>query len=161
MEAGLNLRHPFGEWDGPLQPAKLPDLHLHIRIIPDHCMLTRLVGCEAGRHGNHPHRPQACSGSDQMRIGFALLISLWCGGCAWLGSEKPSAVAPQQAAALEKPAAPVADAAPPRFECSDGTISTSQSGCLVNMARARLPPGQQTPSSSASPAYQPPADAAR
>jgi hypothetical protein len=41
----------------------------------------------------------------------------------------------------EKPA-PVADAAPPRFECSDGTISTSQSGCLVNMARARLPPGQ-------------------
>jgi hypothetical protein len=77
-----------------------------------------------------------------MRIGVAVLISLWCTGCAL--SEKPAALAPQQAAALERtaPVAPVADAAPARFECSDGTISTSQYGCLVNMARARLPPGQ-------------------
>ena len=46
-----------------------------------------------------------------------------------------------EAAAPDKPA-PVADAAPARFECSDGTISTSQEACLVNMARARLPPSQ-------------------
>jgi len=101
-----------------------------------------------------------------MRIGIAVLISLWCGGCAWL--EKPAALAPapQQAAALEKtaPVPPVADAAPARFECSDGTISTSQYGCLVNMARARLPPGQpadRPPANSPPAASQPPADATR
>jgi hypothetical protein len=101
-----------------------------------------------------------------MRIGIAVLISLWCGGCAWL--EKPAALAPapQQAAAPEKaaPVSPVADAVPARFECSDGTISTSQYGCLVNMARARLPPGQpadQTPANSAPTASQPPAGPTR
>jgi uncharacterized protein YcfL len=90
-----------------------------------------------------------------MRIGIAVLISLCCAGCAM--SEKPAALAPQQAVALEK-AAPVADTAPARFECSDGTVSTSQYGCLVNMARARLPPGQLTdraPSNSAPTANQP------
>jgi hypothetical protein len=76
-----------------------------------------------------------------MRVAPVLLISLSCAGCAL--SPKPVAPAPQQAAALEKPA-PAADAEPPRFECSDGTISVSQYGCLVNMARARLPPGQST-----------------
>jgi len=101
-----------------------------------------------------------------MRIGIAVLISLWCAGCAWLASEKPAAQAPapQQAAALEK-TAPVAGTAPARFECSDGTISTSQSGCLVNMARARLPPGQAAdrapPSNSTPSSNQPPTDATR
>jgi hypothetical protein len=78
-----------------------------------------------------------------MRIDLALLISLSCAGCAL--SQKPvaQAPAPQQAAAPEKPAAS-ADAAPAKFECSDGTTSFSQYGCLVNMAHARLPPSQQT-----------------
>jgi hypothetical protein len=98
-----------------------------------------------------------------MRIGVVVLIALWCAGCAQ--SEKPStlASAPQQAAALEK-SAPVADVAPAKFECSDGTISTSQFGCLESMARARLPPGQpadRTPSNSAPIANQPPTDATR
>jgi hypothetical protein len=65
---------------------------------------------------------------------------LACAGCAL--SPKPVAQAPvaQQAAAVSIP--PQAADATPRFECSDGTISVSQTGCLVNMARARLPPGQ-------------------
>jgi len=96
-----------------------------------------------------------------MRIGAAVLISLWCAGCAFSEKSAALAPAPQQAAAPEK-TAPVADAAPARFECSDGTISTSQYGCLVNMARARLPPGQpadRTPSNST--ASQPATDATR
>jgi hypothetical protein len=98
-----------------------------------------------------------------MRIGIAVLICLWCAGCAL--SEKPAALAPapQQAAALEK-TAPVADAAPAKFECSDGTISTSQHGCLVSMAHARLPPGQpadRASSNSTPAANQPPTDVTR
>jgi len=75
-----------------------------------------------------------------MRTGFALSILLSCAGCAL--SPKPVAQAPvaQQAAAASIP--PQAADPTPRFECSDGTISVSQTGCLVNMARARLPPGQ-------------------
>jgi hypothetical protein len=92
------------------------------------------VGCWSGL-------PEAT----RMRIGFALLISAllilpWCAGCALAPKPQAQAPAPQQTAALPTPA-PAADAAP-RFECSDGTISFSQAGCLVNMARARLPPGQ-------------------
>jgi hypothetical protein len=35
---------------------------------------------------------------------------------------------------------PVAETVPaPRFECSDGTISSSQDACQIAMARARLP----------------------
>src|ERR1700728_3658067 len=133
------------------------------------CMLRELIGCKVGAARlvtarNHPHRRRSVLEATQMRIGIAVLISLWCGGCAWL--EKPAALAPapQQAAALEKtaPVSPVADAPPARFECSDGTISTSQYGCLVNMARARLPPGQpadRAPSNST--ASQPGTDATR
>jgi hypothetical protein len=79
----------------------------------------------------------------QMRIDLVLLLSVWCAGCA-SSFEKPvaQAPAPQQAAVAASPA-PVADAASPKFECSDGTISFSQTGCLVNMARERLPPSQQ------------------
>jgi hypothetical protein len=98
-----------------------------------------------------------------MRIAIAVLISLWCAGCAL--SEKSAALVPasEQAAAPEK-TSPVADTAPARFECSDGTISTSQHGCLVSMAHARLPPGQasdRTLSNSAPAANQPPTDAAQ
>jgi hypothetical protein len=84
-----------------------------------------------------------------MRASSALLILLSCAGCAL--SQKPMAQnpAPQQAAAPQNPA-PVADASSANFECSDGTISVSQTGCLVNMAHARLPPQpvEQTPVSS-------------
>jgi len=76
----------------------------------------------------------------RMRIGFALLILLSCAGCALSPKPVAQAPAPQQTAAAAT-APPAADT-PPRFECSDGTISFSQTGCLVNMARARLPPGQ-------------------
>jgi len=77
-----------------------------------------------------------------MRIDLVLLISLSCAGCAL--PQKPVAQAPApQTAAPEKPAAS-ADAGPAKFECSDGTTSFSQYGCLVNMAHARLPPSQQT-----------------
>ena len=70
----------------------------------------------------------------RMRTGAVLLISLSCAGCAW--SRKPVAQAPvpQRAATLQNPA-PDADAAPAKFECSDGTTSVSQSGCLINIAR--------------------------
>jgi hypothetical protein len=86
----------------------------------------------------------------RMRVGAVLLISLSCAGCA--SSQKPvaEAPAPHQNAMLQNPA-PDAEAAPARFECSDGTVSVSQSGCLINMARARLPPAQpseQTPAAS-------------
>jgi hypothetical protein len=79
-----------------------------------------------------------------MRIDLVLLLSVWCAGCAST-FDKPvaQAPAPQQAAVTASPA-PVADAASPKFECSDGTISFSQTGCLVNMARERLPPSHQT-----------------
>jgi hypothetical protein len=84
-----------------------------------------------------------------MRTGPALLILLSgaasCAGCAgW--SQKPVAQATTQAPAANQvatavPPAPAADATP-RFECSDGTISVSQTGCLINMAHARLPSGE-------------------
>ena len=80
-----------------------------------------------------------------MRIDLILLISVWCAGCSSFQKPVAQAAAPQPAAAPEKLIPPpVADAGPARFECSDGTISFSQTGCLVNMARARLPPSQQT-----------------
>ena len=68
-----------------------------------------------------------------MRIGIAVLISLWCAGCAL--SEKPAAVAPQQAAALEKPA-PVADAAPPD---SNAATERSQRRKLAASSTWRAP----------------------
>jgi hypothetical protein len=78
-----------------------------------------------------------------MRIDLVLLISVGCTGCAALQKPVEHATAPQPAAAAPANPAPVADTGPARFECSDGTISFSQTGCLVNMARARLPPSQQ------------------
>jgi hypothetical protein len=77
-----------------------------------------------------------------MRFGVVVLIALTCVACARFEKPITEASAPQPAAAADKQA-PVADVAPARFECSDGTISTSQEACLVNMARARLPPSQQ------------------
>jgi hypothetical protein len=84
-----------------------------------------------------------------MRFGVVVLIALSSAACAQF--QKPVAQASAPAAASEKPAA-VADVAPAKFECSDGTVSNSQEACLVNMARARLPPGQmieRAPSGSA------------
>jgi hypothetical protein len=79
-----------------------------------------------------------------MRIDLVLLLSVWCAGCA-SAFEKPVAQAPApQPATVAASPAPVADAATPKFECSDGTISFSQTGCLVDMARERLPPSQQS-----------------
>jgi len=74
-----------------------------------------------------------------MRLGLVLLICLSCIGCARLQKPAAQAAAPQQGGAPEKPA-PVTDAAPAGFNCSDGSISSSQDACLVDMARARLPP---------------------
>ncbi len=75
-----------------------------------------------------------------MRLALALLIALSSTGCAFFQKPAAQASAPQQAVVAASPP-PVADA-PPRFECSDGTISSSQDACLVAMARARLPPSQ-------------------
>jgi hypothetical protein len=98
-------------------------------------------GCGVGARRGQPYQRLAwLSGSNAMRMGFAVLISLWCAGCALAPKPVAQAAAPQQTAALPAPA-PAADTAP-KFECSDGTISFSQTGCLVNMARARLPAGQ-------------------
>jgi hypothetical protein len=98
-----------------------------------------------------------------MRMDLALLISLSCAGCALSPKPVAQAPAPQQAATAEKPAA-AADVAVAKFECSDGTVSVSQYGCLVNMARARLPPSQptdETPTGSLAPTSGSPAGAAR
>jgi hypothetical protein len=76
-----------------------------------------------------------------MRSVLVFLICLGCAACA--GFQHPAAEAPAPAqVALEKPA-PMADAMPAKFECSDGTISTSQDACQIAMARARLPPARQ------------------
>jgi hypothetical protein len=74
-----------------------------------------------------------------MRLALVLLICIGCAGCARLQKPAAQAAAPQQTVAPEKPA-PVADVAPVGFNCSDGSISRSQDACLVDMARARLPP---------------------
>jgi hypothetical protein len=76
-----------------------------------------------------------------MRLGLVLLILLCCADCARLQKPTGDASSPQQAATLEKPA-PVAATPPPGFNCSDGTVSSSQDACLIDMARARLPPQQ-------------------
>jgi hypothetical protein len=97
-----------------------------------------------GWHGTKPTffgRERGFPEATRMRIGTVLLISLSCAGCASPVKPVAEAPVPQQAATLQSSASD-ADAAPAKFECSDGTISVSQSGCLVNMARARLPPGQ-------------------
>jgi hypothetical protein len=74
-----------------------------------------------------------------MRLGLVWLILLACTGCARFNKPAAQAATPQQAAAPEKPA-PVADAVPAGFTCSDGSISRSQDACLIDMARVRLPP---------------------
>jgi hypothetical protein len=83
----------------------------------------------------------AAAGGFAMRFGVILLMALSSAACAPFQQPAAQASASQQAAVPEK-SPPVADAAPARFECSDGTVSNSQETCLVNMARARLPPGQ-------------------
>jgi hypothetical protein len=75
----------------------------------------------------------------KMRLGLVLSICLWCIGCARFDKPAAQTATLQQTVAPEKPA-PVADAVPAGFTCSDGSISRSQDACLVDMARARLPP---------------------
>jgi hypothetical protein len=82
----------------------------------------------------------------QVRSALALLILVWCAGCADFQKLVAQAPAPQPAAVPANPSPanppPVAEAAPAKFECSDGTVSSSQDACLIAMARARLPPSQ-------------------
>jgi len=75
-----------------------------------------------------------------VRLAVTLLIVFSCSGCADLLKPAAEAPAPQQAVVAANPPK-VADA-PAKFECSDGTISTSQDACLVAMAKARLPPSR-------------------
>ena len=88
-----------------------------------------------------------------MRLGLVILICLCCVGCTGFQRPVAQASAPQPPAAPER-SAPVADAAPAKFECSDGTISTSQEACQVAMARARLPPSQTIERTPINPARQ-------
>jgi hypothetical protein len=77
-----------------------------------------------------------------VRSALALLILVSCAGCADFQKSVAQAPAPQPAASPASPP-PVAEAAAPaRFECSDGTISSSQDACLIAMAKARLPPSE-------------------
>jgi hypothetical protein len=77
-----------------------------------------------------------------MRSALTLLIMISCAGCADFQKSIAQAPAPQPAATQPANPSPVAEAAPARFECSDGTISSSQDACLIAMAKARLPPSQ-------------------
>jgi hypothetical protein len=79
----------------------------------------------------------------RVRSALALLILVSCAGCADFQKSIAQAPAPTPAPTTA-PANPpqVAEAAPARFECSDGTISISQDACLIAMAKARLPPSQ-------------------
>ena len=103
----------------------------------------------AAIHGGpaKPETPAAASAEATMRNAPARLIllasAMSCAGCAsWSHKPVAQAPAPNQVAVAAPPSAPTADATP-RFECSDGTISVSQTGCLINMAHARLPPGAE------------------
>jgi hypothetical protein len=78
-----------------------------------------------------------------MRTAFTLLILLSCTNCAL--SQKQVAEMPAPAQPMVGNRAAAADVSP-RFECSDGSISASQSDCLVDMARARLPSEWNDPS---------------
>jgi hypothetical protein len=118
------------------QLSALPD---RVRIMPGRCMLK--VPQAAGLARDEPIISAAgvVAGGYEMRLGVVvLLISLCCADCARFQQPAAEQAAPQQAAAPDKPA-PVADAAPAGFTCSDGTISRSQDACLIDMARARLP----------------------
>jgi hypothetical protein len=133
------IAQPSSHGAAAVQTAMNASAH-DVRIMLDRCRLNalacRLALDEANPIGCWSGFPEAT----RMRIGYPLLIAFSCAGCAL--SQKPvaQAPAPQQTAAAPSPA-PAADTTP-KFECSDGTISFSQTGCLVNMARARLPAGQ-------------------
>jgi hypothetical protein len=97
-----------------------------------------------------------------MRLGLVLLICLSCTGCARFQKTAVQTPVPQQAVVPERPA-PVADVAPAGFTCSDGSISRSQDACLVDMARARLPPPtiERTPINPAHSTSDPPTGSVR
>jgi hypothetical protein len=113
-----------------------------VRIMRGRCMLRQSQPTDGLSMKLIILAARAVAGATPMRFGVVVLIALSCVGCARFQKPAAEASAPQPTAAPDKPAeksAPVADAAPARFECSDGTISTSQDACLVSMARARLP----------------------
>jgi hypothetical protein len=84
-----------------------------------------------------------------MRFGLVSLIFLSCIACARLQSAEQE---PPKTATL-KQAPPVVDHETSAvFECSDGTVSTSQDACIVSMANRRLPPSQQVDRSPIKPA---------
>jgi hypothetical protein len=86
----------------------------------------------------------------QMRFGLISLICLSCIACARL---QKSAEQEPPTIATPKQAPPVVDHETSTvFECSDGTISTSQDACIVSMANRRLPPSQQVDRSPIKPA---------
>ena len=116
------------------------------------CSSPRLTGWFQGE-ANRP-AAGAVPEAAQVRLVLALSIAFFCTGCAFFQKPAAQAPAPQQAAVPANPP-PVADAASPRFECSDGTVSISQDGCLVAMARARLPPAQTIERTPASPSGTP------
>jgi hypothetical protein len=66
---------------------------------------------------------------------------------AFLGSVSCASLQQGAAPAPPPPATPapaeVSEATPAKVECSDGTTAVSLEACLINMARARLPPSQQ------------------
>jgi hypothetical protein len=73
-----------------------------------------------------------------MRNSLVLLVFLGLLGCARLPQTAAPAPQPSSTPAPRQ----AADAAPAGVECSDGTVAPSLDACLVNMARARLPPSQ-------------------
>jgi hypothetical protein len=91
-----------------------------------------------------------------MRNSLILLIFLGFLGCARIQqAAAPAVPSPTNASAQTQvtdatPAnATPASVAPANVECSDGTTAPSLSGCLNNMARARLPSSQQVESNPA------------
>jgi hypothetical protein len=110
-----------------------------VRIMPGRYMLKVPQADGLARDEPIISAAGVVAGGYEMRLGVVvLLISLSCADCARFQKPAAEQAAPQQAATPDKPA-PVADATPAGFTCSDGTVSSSQDACLIDMARARLP----------------------
>jgi hypothetical protein len=84
----------------------------------------------------------------QMRNSLVLLAFLGSVSCA--GRQQAAAPAPPPPATPTP--AQVSDTTPAKVECSDGTTAVSLEACLINMARARLPPSQQADGNPTKPA---------
>ncbi len=127
------------------------------RHVSESC--AAVICCKSRRLADWLKRNQSCRLQEtspeatQVRSALALFILISCAGCADFQKLVAQGPAPQPAVAPTNPPpaspAPVADVAPARFECSDGTISSSQDACLIAMARARLPPSSSAASTTA------------